>query len=158
MESLGASTSNPPVNSALQGEKIPLSKRFAFGALAFVILFVGLETTIRVGAYFIYHRSPYFLYYGFREPSADDQTEGHNVPFRGYAKFQPNHEIHQYGMFTKPTPIRINNAGLRGPDFAVQKPADTFRIICVGESSTFGFFDRDEFTYPAQLQQAFEEH
>ena len=58
-------------------------------------------------------------------------------------------------MFEKPTPIRINSVGLRGPDFAPVKPAGVYRIICMGESSTFGFFDRDEFTYPALLGQMF---
>ena len=44
---------------------------------------------------------------------------------------------------------------MRGPDFAPVKPAGVYRIICMGESSTFGFFDRDEFTYPALLGQTF---
>ena len=56
-------------------------------------------------------------------------------------------------MFQEPTPIRVNSVGLRGEDFAAVKPTGTFRVICIGESSTFGFFDRDEFTYPALTQE-----
>jgi lysophospholipase L1-like esterase len=129
--------------------RLSAQKKLLFATVTTLFLFSALETTIRVGAYFLYGRSPYFLFYGFRDQSADDQPEGHNVAFRGYSKFQPNREIHQYGMFTRPTPIRINAVGLRGPDFAMPKPPNVVRVICLGESSTFGFFDRDEFTYPA---------
>src|SRR5947207_2260759 len=111
--------------------------------MTLLILFVGLETFIRVGAYFLYNRSPYFLFYGFREAAADDNPEGHNVAFSGYAKFPPNRLLHQYGMFAEPTPIHINSHGLRGQEFDAAKSAEVFRIVCLGESSTFGFFDRD---------------
>jgi lysophospholipase L1-like esterase len=136
---------------------ISLRKKFLFGAVMFVGLFLGLETVIRVGAYFLYNRSPYFLYYGFRDPAADDNPEGHNEAFRGYSKFQPHRLLHQYGMFARPTPIHTNSVGLRGPDFVREKPADAFRVICMGESSTFGFFDRDDFTYPALLERRFQQ-
>lgn len=133
----------------------PLSvrKKLLFGSLMFVVLFTGLESIIRVGAYFLYQRSPYFLYYGFRDQAAEDNPDGHSASFRGYSKFEPNRVIHQYGMFARPTPIQINSHGLRGQDFVAAKPADVFRIICMGESSTFGFFSRDDFTYPAVLGQ-----
>jgi len=141
---------NDPRQSApITITRLSTRKKLVFAAVTSLFLFAALETTIRVGAYFLYGRSPYFLFYGFRDQSADDQAEGHNVAFRGYSKFQPNRTIHQYGMFTQPTPIRINAVGLRGRDFAMPKPPKVVRVICLGESSTFGFFDRDEFTYPA---------
>jgi lysophospholipase L1-like esterase len=124
-----------------------------FGSFMFVVLFVGLESVIRIGAYFVYQRSPYFLYYGLRDLAAEDNPDGHSVSFKGYSKFQPNRLVHQYGMFAKPTPIQINSHGLRGPEFSAGKPLDVFRIVCMGESSTFGFFDRDDFTYPVLLGQ-----
>jgi len=124
-------------------------KKLVFAILTITLMFCLAELVIRAGAYFLYGRSPYFLFYGFQDPAADDQAEGHNVAFRGYSKFQPNRRLHQYGMFSKPTPIHINSVGLRGPDFLLPKPANTLRVICLGESSTFGFFDRDDFTYPA---------
>ena len=144
-----------PSSSAASGKgpQLTTRRKVLFTIVMTLVLFAGLETVIRVGAYFVYHRSPYFLYYGFREQAADDNPEGHNVPLKGYAKFPANKVLHQYGMFEEPTPIRVNSVGLRGEDFAVVKPAGTFRVICMGESSTFGFFDRDEGTYPALTQQ-----
>jgi len=136
-----------------KGPKLTTRRKVLFTIVVTLVLFAALETVTRVGAYFIYHRSPYFLFYGIREQAADDDPEGHNVPLKGYSKFPANKVLHQYGMFQEPTPIRVNSVGLRGEDFAVVKPASTFRVICMGESSTFGFYDRDEFTYPALTQQ-----
>lgn len=88
---------------------------------------------------------------------ADDHPEGHSASFDGYFKFPPSRVLHQYGMFQKPTPIRINSLGFRGANFRADKPQGVFRIICLGGSSTFGFFNRDAYTYPALLEQLFTE-
>ncbi|MBU0516086.1 MAG: hypothetical protein KJ621_15085 [Proteobacteria bacterium] len=41
----------------------------------------------------------------------------------------------------------------RGPDFRVPKPAGEFRIICVGDSTTFGWKNAVVQTYPHYLQE-----
>jgi len=46
----------------------------------------------------------------------------------------------------------INGQGLRGPDFNPAKPPGVFRIVCLGDSQTFGA-GRYEESYPAQLQE-----
>lgn len=47
----------------------------------------------------------------------------------------------------------IDSLGLRGPEFAAKKPAGTYRVICVGGSTTFGAgIIGDEKTYPARLE------
>jgi lysophospholipase L1-like esterase len=152
-----ASTSSSSLLPTGKPAELSLRRKVFFTIVMTFVLFAGLETVIRVGAYFVYHRSPYFLYYGFREQSADDNPQGHNVPLKGYSKFPASTVLHQYGMFQEPTPIRVNTLGLRGEDFAILKPTGTFRVICMGESSTFGFFDRDEFTYPSLTQQIFQQ-
>lgn len=48
--------------------------------------------------------------------------------------------------------IRINQYGFRGDDFARAKDADAVRILCLGDSGTFGI-PGDESPYPFQLQQ-----
>ena len=48
---------------------------------------------------------------------------------------------------------RINNAGFRGADFSIQKSKGVIRIATMGASSTFGFGNRDDETYPHQLQE-----
>ncbi len=48
---------------------------------------------------------------------------------------------------------RLNNHGMRGPDFATEKIPDLLRIIVLGASSTYGYGSRDDETYPSRLQQ-----
>jgi len=50
-------------------------------------------------------------------------------------------------------PVRINNYGFRGRDFTIEKPPGTIRILTLGASSTFGYHDRDDETYPVYLEQ-----
>ena len=49
---------------------------------------------------------------------------------------------------------RINRLGLRGPDPPPAKPPNTLRVICLGDSFTFGEGVREEDTWPARLQAA----
>jgi lysophospholipase L1-like esterase len=51
---------------------------------------------------------------------------------------------------------RIGNHGFRGADFATEKPAGVLRVICMGASSTFGYLDHDEETYPYYLERELE--
>jgi lysophospholipase L1-like esterase/tetratricopeptide (TPR) repeat protein len=46
----------------------------------------------------------------------------------------------------------INAQGYRGPEFERAAPPGTLRIVCLGDSSTFGLTVADEDTWPAQLQ------
>jgi lysophospholipase L1-like esterase len=98
--------------------------------------------------------NPYYLVYGFTD-ALIDRENGHTASFDGYFKFPPSREITQYGRLES-TPIRINNLGFRGPDFAPQKPPGALRVVAMGGSSTFGFYDRDPFTYPMLLAAALE--
>lgn len=143
--------------TAAKSLNISTSKAVLFVCIIVFGFLACLELTVRVGGYLLYDRSPYFLFYGFKSVMASDGDEGHSAAFDGYFKFPPSRTLHQYGMFQKPTPIRINSLGFRGRDFAPEKQSDVFRVACLGESSTFGYFDRDDFTYPALLEQIFAE-
>lgn len=46
-----------------------------------------------------------------------------------------------------------NSLGFRCPEFTLAKAPDTLRVVCFGDSSTFGIGARMEDTWPAQLQQ-----
>lgn len=137
----------PAANPALSRRKALL---FSVIACAGVVLI--LELGIRLGGFFLYGFSPYYLFYGLKSWMADAQAEGHTGAYDGYFKFPPSRVLHQYGMFATPTPIRINAQGFRGRDFTPDKPPGTYRIIAMGESSTFGFYARDDHTYPALLE------
>ncbi len=60
-------------------------------------------------------------------------------------------------LFWTPVPgfregeIAINASGFRGPDPATVKPADTFRVVLLGNSVTFGFRTREADSYAHRL-------
>ncbi len=148
---------SPKRQSTLKIRQLSIQKKIAFSLFTVLILFLGAELVCRVGGCLVYGFSPYYLFYGWEKWMADQNPGGHSFMGKGYFKFHPNQVVNEYGMFAKPTPIRINNMGFRGQDFDATKDKNTFRIICLGGSSTFGFFDRDDFTYPALLQERFDE-
>ncbi|GAF79454.1 unnamed protein product, partial [marine sediment metagenome] len=50
----------------------------------------------------------------------------------------------------------MNKGGFRGPDFGRAKPEDTFRIVCLGDSTTFSL-GRYEESYPYLLEKILNE-
>jgi len=48
--------------------------------------------------------------------------------------------------------VEINSLGMRGPEVTIAKPADTFRILGVGDSFTFGAGVREPDTYLRRLE------
>ena len=57
-----------------------------------------------------------------------------------------------YGLST--THDHVNSLGYRGPAIAMPKPAETYRIVAVGGSTTYGLFlDLWQLAYPRQLQE-----
>lgn len=71
-----------------------------------------------------------------------------------YWRLQPNQQC-----FTKVNhePVRINSHGTRGPEFAVPKPAGTFRVLMLGDSRTFGWGLPEEATYARLVEQGLRE-
>ncbi len=51
----------------------------------------------------------------------------------------------------------VNSYGIRGKEFSIPKPADVFRIVVFGGSSTFGAESADEETFPAVLEKTLRE-
>jgi len=49
-------------------------------------------------------------------------------------------------------PVAINSKGLRNPDIPYEKPANTYRILALGDSWTFGFRMNEPDAYPRQLE------
>jgi len=54
-------------------------------------------------------------------------------------------------------PVSINALGLRGAEVAIPKPAGLKRVVCFGDSITFGYGAGDEETYAYRLGRLLEE-
>ena len=78
----------------------------------------------------------------------------HNDAKGGYLKFFPKETKYIKDIDSgEIIPATINNHGFRGKDFTTSKPNDVIRVLTLGASSTFGFFNRDKETYPVLLEQ-----
>src|SRR6266480_4460692 len=66
-----------------------------------------------------------------------------------YWKLKPDQDC-----FTKVDhkPVHINSHGTRGADFQTQKPTNSFRILSLGDSRTFGWGLSEGETYSGVLQ------
>ena len=71
----------------------------------------------------------------------------------GYTKFFPNTTRHMM-VRGRLTGMNINSSGFRSRyDFQNPKPPGVLRIATLGGSSTFGYEEEDEETYPYILEQ-----
>jgi len=69
----------------------------------------------------------------------------HNDERRGYFKFFPNETKYIKDIDSgKIFPVTINSHGFRGKDFSISKPDDVIRVLTLGASSTFGFYNKDD--------------
>jgi len=82
-----------------------------------------------------------------------DSVELHGWNFGGYTKFFPG-ELKTTKDFDtgQRISVTINSRGFRGGEFASDKAAGVVRILALGASSTFGYYNRDEETYPFLLE------
>jgi lysophospholipase L1-like esterase len=71
-----------------------------------------------------------------------------------YWRLKPNQDC--YTKIDR-RPVHINSHGTRGPEFQTEKPADTIRILSLGDSRTFGWGLSDEETYSRRLEQLLRE-
>lgn len=122
--------------------------KYVFWLLLNLCLFIVLECGTRV-AYALVTWNPYYLTYGRYDRNWGPKFRDYLEPHGGYYKFRPN-RMHVMGEEKIPT--RINNHGFRGRDFDREKGAGVFRVVALGESSTFAFHSSDFFTYPALLE------
>ncbi|MDA9981319.1 SGNH/GDSL hydrolase family protein [Gammaproteobacteria bacterium] len=88
----------------------------------------------------------------------DRTVELHEKPQENYTKFFPNEvKLDQDPDTGGQIRVEINSRGFRGPEFDVEK-GGVARVLTLGASSTFGYYNKDETTYPHLLQQYLNAH
>jgi len=158
--------------------QISLARKIAFIAIALSLSIVLLEIAIRSALAF--KVGPRVFLYGtsyFRNIPALGQGSG-GLPIEGdvnahrkgkhaavgntdleigtegtgYAKYFPNEPKIDYDENGQKFQVTINSQGFRGRDYTMAKPPGVIRIVTLGASSTFGYYDRDDETYPSLLE------
>ncbi len=71
------------------------------------------------------------------------------IPFELKVNGKSHHiaPTHEFG-----NDISTNSLGYRGPEFSITKPDNTFRILMLGDSTTFGVGSNDNETFSVQLE------
>lgn len=154
-----------------------VKKNIAYiGFLLLSVIFLA-EVVLRI--YFSFQVGPRVLLYGTsgyrnvieakKEQQAEKWRENyyarenrtveiHSNVTGEYAKFFPNEKKIDIDKDTGETiEVTINGLGFRGEEFVKEKSKNTLRVITLGASSTFGFYNRDTTTYPYYLEQRLNE-
>jgi len=127
-------------------------RRFFKRLSVLLLVLLGIEVVGRVAAYAWHGGNEYYLLYGFQALAGRVGISPWQVYDGSCFKFPPNYAIEGAAGQGDET-AHTNSLGFRGEDFAPEKPAGVFRIICLGGSSTFGYHNNDDETYPYDLGQ-----
>jgi lysophospholipase L1-like esterase len=118
------------------------------------VMILAVEFVLRIGASGWHNWSPYYLFYGVHDWIGRVGVNPMST-FQGESYKFPPHYVLRGAAGQETETATINSRGFRGPDFQAEKASGVFRVICLGESSTFGFRDGDQETYPFFLQKLF---
>lgn len=151
--------------------KLGLRKKILFSIIMLSIPFLFLELLAR--AYFATKIGPRIFLYGTmfsrhqvsfdpkgvaqRKAQEDATVSFHDNVKHNYTKYYPHQTLVDRDEFGNRINVRINSRGFRGKDFALAKQAKIIRIVTLGASSTFGFHDHDDQTYPYYMEQMLNE-
>jgi len=124
-------------------------KSFIFTVLICIIFFAFLEIVSRVCFGDIYDKEGEYRLYSRFLPEHEGFIEDKYL----FWKFKPNWRGERLGVSWN-----SNSFGLRDEEFLMQKPPDTFRILSLGESGTFGTNVEPEETYSKQLETLLNNH
>lgn len=125
--------------------------RWARRGLALLVALLGCEVVLRPIFWLAHGRDPYYLFYGFQGAVGQVAVSPWSVYEGRHYKYPPHYELRNAAGQADEV-AHTNALGFRGADFAPAKPAGTFRVVCLGGSSTFGFHNADDETYPYLLQ------
>lgn len=134
-------------------ELIPARRKIIYAISAVIIFFSAMELILRVYDFpFYFNFSADILGMPLLDMCRFRRIANKTVDFDPdvFWRFKPGQILSAKGVYRKP--VRINNFGFRGKDFSIEKRPGSFRILCLGDSVTFGWSVGDEETYPAQME------
>jgi len=133
------------LTSAKPAHKYSLWKNFLLGLVAIVIFYLVCEVILRIAGV---GSNPKNLHFLLNPELSYPQfyLKDKNL----FWKFRPKQTIKS--DFFVEGEYQINSYGLRDEEFSKEKPTGTFRVICLGNSCTFGWRVKLNQTYPKQLE------
>lgn len=112
-------------------------------------LIISLIISIAAGEFIVRGVAPQITYKQARVVGLRIYQKSEVVPF----SLKPNLQTNHLGYTREfDHSVRINNLGFRGEDITFKKPENTFRILFLGDSMTFGWGVDDDKTFPALIQ------
>ena len=120
-------------------------KKCLFSLMVIVVFFLGVELILHLTGFAfspLTHREDFGEHF-----EASDQDHYLSDP-RLFWRLKPDQTIRTW--WTGERGAHINALSLRGPDF--EKHQEVTRILCVGDSGTFGWGVNDDETWPAYLE------
>ena len=134
--------------------QVSVKKQFVMGIVIILIFLAGVEGTVRGWEFFALGCNPSesdayedMNYFSVRQICLDVRFLQFIDP--DVVSNKPDQHL---------VTINTNSYGIRGPEFPMDKPDNTYRIIIVGGSTTFGHgASSDDTTIPAFIQKKFNE-
>ncbi len=133
-----------------------VARRFVGLVAPTFIVILALEVLCRVGSWAWHGGNEYYLFYGIHGLVGRLGVSPWSVYDGSHYKFPPSYTLQSAAGQGEET-ARTNSLGFRGPDFQPEKAPRTVRVVTLGGSSTFGFHNEDDETYPHYLQRLFDE-
>lgn len=124
-----------------------------FAFILFIYVLDKLQNPDRINDYFNKVKN-----FNPESPQHPPKWEEINLDRKSYTKnytlMIPGHEQVFDGLMVKlkPTYVKINSDGFRDREFSLEKPSNTFRIIMLGDSFTFGWGVELNDSLPKQLE------
>jgi lysophospholipase L1-like esterase len=136
---------SPDVSSAERGQKG--NNASLFGRVILVAVTVGLTLLALEGMTRVVYNQP-SMHFGI------EMWKYAKALKRTSASYDIGHEhIPNKQAFLMGCPVSINSAGLRDREFSLSKPKGVYRILALGDSTTFGWGAHQDKTWPKLLEQ-----
>jgi lysophospholipase L1-like esterase len=153
----------------MESRVLSLRKKIFFYVIIVATAVVGVELALRIA--FALRVGPSVVLYGtpwvqprYQQKLDPKGTQArhfdkvqtvsyHDNVLTSYSKYFPNQARVDFDEKGEIFKVVINAHGFRGKEWRVEKGPGVFRVVTLGASSTFGFHDREDETYPHYLEQ-----